>query len=450
MSVLITSFCVLLAALLSIYPTIVGSDNVSNTTRPSRGSSRNIYASHPLFVNPTYRRLVRRTMRTTTGRDRRTLRRFQNVPTAVWLSGNAALSHGRNNVARNALNAAKNQGRQSRGGNTPLVTFVLYNLPNRDCAAAASANDVCCYHTAYGTCDMYRQDGGCSSGVEQYARRYIDRLAALVRRNCAAVPMSFIVEPDALPQIVTNTANPACGSSTQAGYREGITYAVTTLAVACRRAAIFVDAGNPSWLGWKDLTDRYVSLVSSLGITSLIRGFSINVSSYGATGIPCPSLGMCSPNRDARHRCCRHDACGLRADWNVGFNCATFAQSLVESARRASPSFSPHVVIDTSRNGAAGERSYCHGQWCNIQGAGVGVWPTADTVDTRVVDAYMWIKLPGESDGCTSVTPNGLTCGSFAHQCASHHSISRAPVAGAWFPEAVKSLMRNGVAAPTM
>lgn len=294
---------------------------------------------------------------------------------------------------------------------------------------------------------MFRHDGGCSTGVSQYARRYIDPLAALVRRNCAAVPMAFIVEPDALPLIVTNTANPACGSSTQAGYREGIKYAVTTLAAACPRAAIYVDAGNPSWLGWKDLTDRYVSIVSSLGITSLIRGFSINVSNYGETGIPCPAVGTCSPNRAATHRCCRQDECGWRAQYNVGFNCVTFAQSLAESARRASPSFSPRVVIDTSRNGVPEARSYCDGQWCNIRRAGVGSWPTSNTVDRRVVDAYMWVKLPGESDGCTRVTPDGATCGSFAQECASQNSMPRAPPAGAWFPEAVKSLMRNGVPA---
>lgn len=39
--------------------------------------------------------------------------------------------------------------------------------------------------------------------------------------------------------------------------------------------------------------------------------------------------------------------------------------------------------------------------WCNIRGAGVGVQPTFHTADTSMIDAYFWLKTPGESDGCT-------------------------------------------------
>lgn len=40
--------------------------------------------------------------------------------------------------------------------------------------------------------------------------------------------------------------------------------------------------------------------------------------------------------------------------------------------------------------------------WCNIRGAGVGHFPTVDT-GNPMIDAYFWLKTPGESDGCTQV-----------------------------------------------
>jgi endoglucanase len=63
-------------------------------------------------------------------------------------------------------------------------------------------------------------------------------------------------------------------------------------------------------------------------------------------------------------------------------------------------------VVDTSRNGhgpwqpPAGE--YPDPQdWCNPPGRGLGVRPTAAT-GSDLLDAYLWVKTPGESDGeCT-------------------------------------------------
>src|SRR5205085_4301947 len=36
--------------------------------------------------------------------------------------------------------------------------------------------------------------------------------------------------------------------------------------------------------------------------------------------------------------------------------------------------------------------------WCNPPGAGNGLRPTANTGST-LLDAYLWVKIPGESDG---------------------------------------------------
>ncbi|MEU6680601.1 glycoside hydrolase family 6 protein [Streptomyces sp. NPDC046925] len=54
------------------------------------------------------------------------------------------------------------------------------------------------------------------------------------------------------------------------------------------------------------------------------------------------------------------------------------------------------AVIDTSRNGNGAPAD---GEWCDPAGRGLGQNPTLRTGDARI-DAYLWIKLPGESDGC--------------------------------------------------
>ena len=63
-------------------------------------------------------------------------------------------------------------------------------------------------------------------------------------------------------------------------------------------------------------------------------------------------------------------------------------------------------IIDTGRNGVTNEREDC-ANWCNIRNAGVGHRPTTDTEDSEMIDAYLWLKTPGESDGCTEMLPDG-------------------------------------------
>ncbi|MFA3878918.1 glycoside hydrolase family 6 protein [Streptomyces sp. MMCC 100] len=54
------------------------------------------------------------------------------------------------------------------------------------------------------------------------------------------------------------------------------------------------------------------------------------------------------------------------------------------------------AVIDTSRNGNGAPPD---GEWCDPAGRKLGRAPTLSTGMGRV-DAYLWVKLPGESDGC--------------------------------------------------
>ena len=68
-------------------------------------------------------------------------------------------------------------------------------------------------------------------------------------------------------------------------------------------------------------------------------------------------------------------------------------------------------IIDTSRNGN-GPAAKRHHHWCNPPGRALGEPPTL-TTGRPLVDAYLWVKRPGESDGA---------CG------------NGAPPAGSWWP----------------
>jgi endoglucanase len=88
-------------------------------------------------------------------------------------------------------------------------------------------------------------------------------------------------------------------------------------------------------------------------------------------------------------------------------------------------------VIDTSRNGQgqwtppAGVYKDAQ-DWCNPPGRGVGLRPTVDT-STPLLDALLWVKTPGQSDGSCN---RGLPAGTDPEWGGSVD-----PAAGAWFPQ---------------
>ncbi|WP_369395053.1 glycoside hydrolase family 6 protein [Streptomyces sp. CG1] len=70
------------------------------------------------------------------------------------------------------------------------------------------------------------------------------------------------------------------------------------------------------------------------------------------------------------------------------------------------------AVIDTSRNGNGAPPD---GQWCDPAGRKIGRTPTLDTGEARI-DAYLWVKPPGESDGCRGTA--GTFTPSYAYDLA--------------------------------
>ncbi|WP_406132131.1 glycoside hydrolase family 6 protein [Streptomyces sp. NBC_00989] len=70
------------------------------------------------------------------------------------------------------------------------------------------------------------------------------------------------------------------------------------------------------------------------------------------------------------------------------------------------------AVIDTSRNGNGAPTD---GQWCDPAGRKIGRAPTLNTGEARI-DGYLWVKLPGESDGCKGAA--GTFTASYAYDLA--------------------------------
>ncbi len=163
-----------------------------------------------------------------------------------------------------------------------------------------------------------------------------------------------IVEPDAL------AAN--CGSKRLKHLHD----AVMRLQ-KLERAAIYVDAGHSNW-------QHATTIARRLRKTAIAKadGFALNVSNFRTTG--------------------ELIAFGTKISRRLG---------------------TAHFVIDTSRNGQ-GPAPPGPEDWCNPPGRGLGARPTHDT-GNALVDAYLWVKTPGESDG----------------ECAD----GARPPAGRWWPE---------------
>eukprot|EP00177_Eucheuma_denticulatum_P000505 GFKZ01000894.1.p1 GENE.GFKZ01000894.1~~GFKZ01000894.1.p1 ORF type:complete len:462 (-),score=31.94 GFKZ01000894.1:423-1808(-) len=416
--------------------------NVSNSAQRSREVGP--FSGKRFYVNNDFAKRIQTTMNSVGWPGNEALDRIRSAPTAIWLYAKQTVTRDEDSRVLYHLRQAANQ------DPAPVVTFVLYNLPNRDCGAGASSGELCCNTRADGSCDVFNQSGDCNSAVEEYKRQFVDPLVTSAKEFCGRVPMAFIIEPDSIPNIVTSEV-PACGQATKSAYRKGIKYAVENLHLACPSAPIYVDAAHGSWLGWEKPSTLFVEEIRRMEIASKIRGFSVNLSGFQEMGILCPSVGFCNGGANSDHPCCKADFCQLSSEYNPGFTLLNYAASLRSISSSILPWFRPHFVIDTSRNGVPNARKESCANWCNIRDAGVGPLATSFTAVPKLIDAYMWIKTPGESDGCTKLLPDGNSCSRFSAECESGDSIGsrpeepRAPEAGGWFNYSITSLATNGL-----
>lgn len=416
---------------------------------PTPPPTPNPFVGAPFYVNPSYQKELDSSIKTANGTVKTTLQAMRNVASAYWIDVKAKIRGDNTTTVEGILQDA------SKKSPAELVVFIVYDLPNRDCHAKASNGEICCTYNEDRTCD-YNKGGDCSEGLKEYQSTYIDPLVTVFKKYSKLVPIRLVIEPDSLPNLATNMADPHCGNSaTVAAYTIGIPYAINAIAAACPDIPMYLDAAHGGWIGWEDNLDKFVVQVQKLNIMKALRGFSTNVANYQPLGIQCPWEGetptsdrndFCLNSHHQDHPCCA-DPCRLEGQYNPANNEHNFVAVLNHAVQKAMPGSIPHFIIDTGRNGVADMRSDC-ANWCNIRGAGIGLIPTTKTAN-RTIDAYYWLKTPGESDGCTEVLPDGNKCARYDSFCGHQDCIGskqgepRVPEAGHWFDWQIKMLAAN-------
>ncbi|MEX2177465.1 MAG: glycoside hydrolase family 6 protein [Gemmatimonadaceae bacterium] len=212
-----------------------------------------------------------------------------------------------------------------------------------DVMASAGATPVLvAYNIPLRDCGSYSAGG--AANPEGY-RKWISDFAAGIGVRKAVV----VLEPDALGGM-------DCLSATHQSTRtELLRYAVDAFR-AGGATSVYIDAGNSRWHSPATIAARLMAA----GIEHA-AGFSLNVSNFFTTA--------------------EESAYGDAISALVG---------------------GKHYLIDTSRNGNG---PTANAQWCNPDGRALGERPTTAT-GNPLVDAYLWIKVPGESDGSCNGYPN--------------------------------------------
>jgi endoglucanase len=190
--------------------------------------------------------------------------------------------------------------------------------------------------------DCGLHSAGGARGGDGY-RRWARDLAAGLRRR----PSVVILEPDGLAAI--DCLPFRLRDERYVLMREAVQ------SLKASGAAVYIDAGNANWQQAPEMANR----LRRAGI-ELADGFALNVSNFHGTRA--------------------NIAYGERLSALVG---------------------GKHFVIDTSRNGrgAALEK-----EWCNARNQALGTPPTTQT-GHPLVDAYLWVKTPGQSDGVCNGGP---------------------------------------------
>ncbi|HEX6683161.1 MAG TPA: glycoside hydrolase family 6 protein [Candidatus Limnocylindrales bacterium] len=423
----------------------------------------NPFAGATGYVNPDWQSRVNTQASATPAPLGDQMRIAGQQPTAIWLDRIAAITAGRGLAGH--LDAAAAQD-AANGAASLVASLVLYNLPNRNCQASAGSSEL-----------------SLQGGLTRYQTDYIDAIAAILARpQYAALRVAIVVEPLSLySEVVFQPPNQwttlRCVEAFQSGvYRAGIRYAINRLA-ALPNTYLYVDVSNSGWLGWDSnlsgalaLYDNVLSTTSGGPGYDKIHGFAANVAGYVPTEeifLPDPRLAVAGvPILQSRwiDWSTRIDERDYVTDLLAGFvarGCAGCGV-LIDTSRngwggpsrpiRVSTSFDVNTYVDQSRL----DRRLHRAGWCNQTGAGLGVSPTAQT-GIPGVDAFVWAKPPGESDGtgqpsiidpddpfkifdsmCDPLMPNRYAgSGTFSG------AMPGGPHFGQWFPAQFETLVRN-------
>jgi endoglucanase len=199
--------------------------------------------------------------------------------------------------------------------------------------------------TVYGITN--RDCGGASSGGASSLSQYQSWIASLAK-GLGSHSLIVVLEPDSI-------ALQSCLSASDISARDSaLSSAVQTIKAADASAKVYLDGGHSAWNSASDQANRLLAA----GV-KFADGFFTNVSNFNATA-----------------------------------NEESYGRSIL-STLSGSGVTGKHQVIDTSRNGGAS------GDWCADDNTDrrLGQDPTLST-GVANVDALLWIKRPGEADGC--------------------------------------------------
>ncbi|KAF5387593.1 hypothetical protein D9757_006522 [Collybiopsis confluens] len=310
-----------------------------------------------------------------------------NIPTFIWLDSVSKIA-----PFGTYLSTASAQ--QKSTGQKLLVPIVIYDLPDRDCAALASNGE---FSIA-------------NNGAANYKTLYIDPIVALIKQF-PDVKIVAVIEPDSLANLVTNLSVAKCANA-QSVYLSSVTYAIQQLSAV--GVTMYLDAGHAGWLGWPanlgPAAQLFISLYQNAGKPSGVRGLATNVANYNA-------LVAASPDPITQG--------------DPSFDEMLYIQNL---APLLGSSFPAHFIVDQGRSGQQNLRQQW-GDWCNVVNAGFGTRPTTNT-GSSLIDAIVWVKPGGECDG----TSNSSSPRFDAH-CALSDAAPNAPEAGTWFQSYFETLV---------
>jgi cellulose 1,4-beta-cellobiosidase len=406
------------------------------------------------YVNPEYKARV---LASSFARSNATKAQVvANAGAAGWLDRIAAIDPpGTAMGLREHLDAALTQA--SSGTGQVAITFVIYDLPGRDCAALASNGEL-------GPTEIGR-----------YRAEYIDPIAAVMAEaKYANLRIVTIIEPDSLPNLVTNTSGAntkaTCQTVQQNGaYVQGVQYALNKLH-AIGNVYTYVDIAHSGWLGWDSNLGPAAELIATTvkgttaGVAS-VDGFISNTANYTPLDEPNIPFGKQINGQDVRQ--------ASFYEWNPYFDERDYVDAMKQQfVSRGFPQ-SIGMLVDTSRNGwptkAAStstdintfvtgsklDQRRHRGNWCNQTRVGIGQRPQAiGNGTTDLLDAYVWIKPPGESDGSSSLIPNNDGKG-FDQMCDPNYggnglngngateALGSAPISGQWFDAHFSQLATN-------
>ncbi|GAB3648893.1 hypothetical protein GCM10028833_15640 [Glycomyces tarimensis] len=389
-----------------------------------------------------------------------------NEPTGVWMDrigaieGNDSPTTGSMGL-KDHLDEAVSQG-------ADLIQVVIYNLPGRDCAALASNGELG------------------PDEIDRYKNEYIDPIVEIQSDPAYAdLRIVNVIEIDSLPNLVTNvspreTSTPECDEMlANENYQNGVAYAVSELG-SLPNTYNYIDAAHHGWIGWEDSNPEYdnfnasaemiASIIGREGATADdVHGFITNTANYSALEEPYWDV-----DQNVGGQALNQNPDVKWVDWNDFNNEKDFSEAFREALISAGFNSDIGMLIDTSRNGWGGDyrptgpsssddpitfvdesridQRIQKGNWCNQAGAGLGERPQASPESW--IDAYVWIKPPGESDGSSELIDNDEGKG-FDEMCDPDYggnprngnnpsgARDNMPISGHWSSEQFQELLEN-------